>query len=683
MLKNFNLKMKMLLYIGTVAVLAFAVTIGVVAIKASNMASKYAHQNATEAAQRYGGVVKAELEVAMDASRTLSQTFEGLKKSGQMPERSAMDEVLKQLVADNPSFLSVWMAWEPDALDGKDTDFSNTPGYDATGRYAHFASRSGNGISVARLNGYETKDYYRIPKMQGTEAVIEPFLGNVDNKKTLMTTLCVPIHHKGKVVGVVGTGMALETLQEQFSKVKILDTGYLSVISNAGTYVTHLEPTRIGQSVLKTASWLAPFMGKIKSGDSINTQNHSDAIGEEVGRICEPIQIGNTKTPWAMMINVPLSEVYAGVTSIRRISIAIGSGALLLLVSIIYFIVNSITGPIKEGVDFAETMASGDFSHSLEVNRSDEVGQLGESLNHMTANIGGMIKEIVTGVATLSTSSTDLAGISEQMSQGATESSNKTETVAAATEEMSAGMASIAAAMEQASTNVSMVAAASEEMTATIQEVAINTETARSIADTAVSKAKLASDQITELGTAAQKIDKVTETITDISDQTNLLALNATIEAARAGEAGKGFAVVATEIKELARLTAMATQDIRDQIGGIQKATFVSVESIQEITTIIDEISETVSTTATAVEEQTATTLEIAQNVNQASQGLTEINTNIAQSSRVAEEITRDISEVHNHAREMTESSATVKGNAGDLLRLAETLKERVDQFKV
>jgi len=161
------------------------------------------------------------------------------------------------------------------------------------------------------------------------------------------------------------------------------------------------------------------------------------------------------------------------------------------------------------------------------------------------------------------------------------------------------------------------------------------------------------------------------------------LALNATIEAARAGEAGKGFAVVAAEIKELARLTADATGDIREKIMGIQQSTSVSVESIEAITKIIDTISEIVSTTATAVEEQAVTTQEIAGNVAQASQGLTEINESVAQSARASEEITADIAEVSSQAMEMTNSSSTVNLNAGGLLQLAEKLKEMVGNFKV
>lgn len=124
--------------------------------------------------------------------------------------------------------------------------------------------------------------------------------------------------------------------------------------------------------------------------------------------------------------------------------------------------------------------------------------------------------------------------------------------------------------MEEATTNINMIASAAEEMTATIAEIAQNSEKGNAIVGRAVSQAQVVSAKVGELGHAAQQIGKVTETITEISEQTNLLALNATIEAARAGEAGKGFAVVANEIKELAKQTALATEEIKSQISSIQ-----------------------------------------------------------------------------------------------------------------
>jgi len=342
-----------------------------------------------------------------------------------------------------------------------------------------------------------------------------------------------------------------------------------------------------------------------------------------------------------------------------------------------------IARPIMGAVGFAEILSSGDFTQSLDIDQKDEIGVLSNSLNKVKSSLSQMFKNIATGIETLSSSSSELSVISEQLTSGTEHTSGKANTVATAAEEMSANMNSVAAATEQASTNMAMVATASEEMTSTINEIAQNSEKARTITGEAVSQARSASDSVGELGRAAQDIGKVTEAITDISEQTNLLALNATIEAARAGEAGKGFAVVANEIKELARQTAEATQEIKEKIGGIQNTTAGTVKEIEQISTVINEVNEIVTTIATAVEEQSVTTKEIAGNVTQAATGIQEVTQNVSQSSTVAGEIAKDIMEVNQASGDMANSSSQVNMSAAELSNLADQLKEMVERFRV
>ena len=357
--------------------------------------------------------------------------------------------------------------------------------------------------------------------------------------------------------------------------------------------------------------------------------------------------------------------------------------AIVLSIVLAIVIIRSITTPVGKASALAEIMARGDFTAKLDIDQKDEIGIMANALNAMAVQLGSMIRDIVIGVNQLTSSSQDLASISNQLSSSARDTSEKSAMVATATEEMSSNIQSVAAAMEQSSANVNMVASSAEEMTATVHEIAQSAEKARAISESAVKQSSLTSEKMAVLGVSARNIGRVTETITEISEQTNLLALNATIEAARAGEAGKGFAVVANEIKELARQTAEATVDIKNQISEMQNTTAATVDDIAKISDVITEINNVISGIATAVEEQSAASGEIADNISQASQGIAEVNENVAQSTVVIAEITKDIATITQQSNHVDSGSAQVQSSAQILSKLAIQLESLTKKFKI
>ncbi len=251
----------------------------------------------------------------------------------------------------------------------------------------------------------------------------------------------------------------------------------------------------------------------------------------------------------------------------------------------------------------------------------------------------------------LSSAAEELSTVAQQMSSNSEETSVQSNTVAAAT--------------EQVSKSVETVASSSEEMSASVKEIAGNAAQAAKVATEAVRVAEETNKTINELGKSSLEIGKVIKVITSIAQQTNLLALNATIEAARAGEAGKGFAVVANEVKELAKQTAAATEDISQKIEAIQGNTKGAVDAISQITQVIGQINTIQTTIASAVEEQSATTREIARNSSEAAKGTQEIAKNIANVSIAA--------------KSTTEGASNTLMAANELARLASELMKVVN----
>ncbi len=305
-------------------------------------------------------------------------------------------------------------------------------------------------------------------------------------------------------------------------------------------------------------------------------------------------------------------------------------------------------------LDVVDAASKGDLTRIIDVAGTEPIDKVCGGLKTFLGTLSESIQAIIKNAETLASSSTELSSIGQLMASNAEETSAQTNIVAAAAEEVSQ--------------NIQTVAAGTEELDASIKEIAKNTVDAARIAMQAVTYTEDANLTMEKLGSSSAEIGNVIKVITSIAQQTNLLALNATIEAARAGEAGKGFAVVANEVKELAKETAKATEDISQKIETIQSATKESVIAIEKINGIIKEINETQNTIASAVEEQSATTNEISRNVSQAAKGGSEISENIISVAQAA--------------KETSEGASNNQLAASDLSRMAVELQKILAQFR-
>jgi methyl-accepting chemotaxis protein len=312
------------------------------------------------------------------------------------------------------------------------------------------------------------------------------------------------------------------------------------------------------------------------------------------------------------------------------------------------YLSRKIVNPIHVALQRAEAIAQGDLTgDEITITSRDEVGDLTAAINKMSDSLKRMISSITEEAMHVGSASEELNSTSQQ--------------ITANSEETSAQADVVSKAAQAVSQNLQTVATGAEQMGASIKEIAKNATEAAKVATSAVRVAETTTATVAKLGESSTEIGQVIKVITSIAQQTNLLALNATIEAARAGDAGKGFAVVANEVKELAKETAKATEDISRKIEAIQSDTRAAVEAIGTISGVIHQVNDISSTIATAVEEQNATTNEMSRNVSEAANGSSEITSNIAGVAEAAQGTSRGAADTQKASQQLVETSAQLR----------------------
>jgi len=607
----------MLMVVLVAAALGFAATVAIVTIRASTLQQETAFAMVDELARKHGEAARAYLEAPMNVARSLASALKGMQESG-TAEREVADAMLRQVLRDQPGLVGAWTIWEPDAFDGRDIEYIRQPGHDHTGRYVPYWNRGSGEISVEPAAGYETADFYQLSKRTGKETILEPYTYPLGGREVWITSLVVPIHTGGRFVGVAGVDILLSDLQTEVAAVKPLGAGYVSLFSNRARFVADADSNLTGKGIGNGSS-LEPVKAAIRDGEFLRVIEKDERFRADGYRVYQPIQIGNTTTPWSQAVSVPMEAVLAQVVSLRNQAILIGVLSVVVLSGLIYyFLYRLVAAPLTIATTAAERVAAGDLTVEIESRSDDEVGRLLQAMKNMVEKLLLVVTDVNRNADSLASASEQVSATSQSLSQASSEQ-------AASVEETSASM---------------------EQMTVSIQQ---NTENAKVTDGMATQAAREAADggEAVEKTVAAMKnIAEKISIIDDIAYQTNLLALNAAIEAARAGEHGKGFAVVAAEVRKLAERAQVAAREIGAVAGS-------SVELAERAGQLLGTIVPSITKAADLVQEIAAGSEEQSSGVGQINAAMEQLNQLTQQNASASEELSATSEEMSAQAEQL------------------------------
>ena len=675
-----SIRQKITVWCGLFLVLTVTLIVGYSASSMRSTAIQNAKSQALTTAREQAAAITGQLEEAINTARTLSKTLSAVKNEHVQLDitREAVNGILQIVLAENPGFLGVYTCWEPDRFDELDVGFADTEGHDSTGRFIPYWSRGAAGtLSLEPLQDYENDspddlgnrpgDYYLIPRETQREAVINPYLYPVQGKETLITSLVVPVMTDGTFHAIAGVDLTLDNLQKQADNIDIYDqSAQIFVISHKGLLAAASgQPDKVGQSLDACFDDGANILSAVQSATESAT-----FVGDWL-RVVVPMSVGQTGTDWGVIIRIPRSNVVAAATGLMWKQIGLGVVCVAITLVLLWVVANSITQPIRETTDILKDIAhgEGDLTRRIQINSSDEIGELGTWFNTFIKKIHDVIVDVGGVTGNVAAASTQIAASSEHLAQGMNNQNNQVMQISSAIEEMSASIVEVARKSTDAASNASESGKVAQEGG---QVVAETVNDMQSISQ-AVS---LGAASVTELGKRSQQIGQIIEVINDIADQTNLLALNAAIEAARAGEHGRGFAVVADEVRKLADRTTKATDEIAQSINAIQTETQQAVKGMQVGTQQVESGVQRARQAGSSLEHIVAGAQEVAVLIQSIAAAAEE-------QSSASEQVARNVEAVSEVTSQATDSANQAAQAAVQLSTQAEHLQRLVRTFKV
>ncbi|WP_287813682.1 methyl-accepting chemotaxis protein [Pseudomonas sp.] len=609
--------------------------------------------------------------------------------------REEINQAIKAIFERNPKVLGVWAAFEPQALDGHDADFVNDDkrSSNESGRYAPYWSRA-NGTALntvtaegdmnktdLTLTGVPYNAWYTCARDSGKPCLLQPYTDTVGGRLMLMSSIAVPLRDQGKVIGVVGVDVALDSLQtsaEASQRDLFNGAGHMMIVSTAGALAANsgdasLLGKKVDQVLGEDGRQIVQLIGAnqpkvLKQGELIRAIYPAPAITDG--------------TPWGVVIDLPEKVLLADATTLQGVldsaqtrgtvtMIVVGALATLVGLVLLWLTASGVTRPINSVAAMLKDIASGDgdLTQRLKYSKQDELGELVNWFNRFLDKLQPTIAKIKQTVSDARSTADQSSDIARRTSDGMQVQFREIDQVATASNEMSATAHDVANSASNAATAARGADQSAKDGLSIIER---STRDINSLAEE-VSKAV---GEVEALAVNSEQIGSVLEVIRSIAEQTNLLALNAAIEAARAGESGRGFAVVADEVRNLAKRTQDSVEEIRHVIERIQSGTRGVVQTMHSSQTKAQDNAVQINQAVQALGK-----------ISEAVTVISDMNLQIAsaaeEQSAVAEEVNRNVSAIRTVTETLTGQATESAQVSSQLNALASQQMKLMDQFRV
>ena len=609
--------------------------------------------------------------------------------------REELNLSLKTAFERNDKVLGIWLAFEPDGLDGKDSEFVNDAARQSNeaGRFATYWSRAGgaslNTIMVEEdltkttlsVSGTPYNSWYTCPRDNKRTCLLDPYSDTVGTKEMLMTTISVPLIVDGKTIGVAGVDIALDALQGaavESQRYLFNNAGHMLIVSGSGVLAADSsDAAKVGKKISETLGADGNEVLQLLGSATPKILEQGDLI-----RAVYPVDpIGNSRA-WGVVIDLPKQVLLADSVKLQAVldeaqqtgvitalAVAVVAGLIGLL--LIWLTASGVTRPINSVAEMLKNIASGegDLTQRLNYSKKDELGELVNWFNRFLDKLQPTIAQIKQSITEARGTADQSSEIARQTSEGMQVQFREIDQVATASNEMSATAHDVA---NSASNAANAAKGADQSAKDGMSIIERSTRDINQLADE-VSKAVT---EVEALAVNSEQIGSVLEVIRSIAEQTNLLALNAAIEAARAGESGRGFAVVADEVRNLAKRTQDSVEEIRIVIEKIQTGTRGVVATMHSSQTQAHNNAGQIRQAVDALGK-----------ISDAVTVISDMNLQIAsaaeQQSAVAEEVNRNVSAIRTVTETLTGQATESAAISSQLNALASQQMKLMDQFRV